>query len=119
MMPTLVLSQPSFSDLCPVMAAVEALASAGGIEERGAISTRREVVDFILDLTGYITDQPLHRMLLEPSFGDGDFLFPAIDRLLVAWQTSGEIGRPLETLGDCIRAVELHRGTFNRIQAAV
>jgi len=112
--------QLSFSDLCPVEAAVEALASAGGIEERGAISTRREVVDFILDLTGYTTDQPLHhRTLLEPSFGDGDFLFAAIDRLLVAWQVSGEIGQPHETLGNCIRAVELHRETFNRIQTAV
>lgn len=39
-------------DLCSIAAAVEALASAGDIEERGAIFTRREVVDLILDLTG-------------------------------------------------------------------
>src|SRR5690242_9042034 len=108
MRPTPHSNQLLFSNFCPITAAVEALASAGGIEERGAISTRREVVDFILDLTDYTTDQPLHhRTLLEPSFGDGHFLFPAIDRLLVAWQSSGEIEQPLETLGDCIRAIEL------------
>ena len=54
------LLQSSFPDLCPVTAAVEELANAGGVEERGAIYTRREVVDFILDLTGYRSDRPLH-----------------------------------------------------------
>ncbi len=110
--------QSSFPDLCPVTAAVEALANAGGVEERGAVYTRREVVDFILDLSGYTSDRPLHRMkLLEPSFGDGDFLFPAIDRLLRSWKAVGKRSPALEALGDCIRAVELHRDTFNRTQA--
>lgn len=116
----LLLRQPSFPDLCPVTAAVEALAHVGGIEERGAIFTRREVVEFILDLTGYTRDRPLYKLkLLEPSFGDGDFLLPAIDRLLAAWKAVGETARPLETLGNCLRGVELHRDTFNRTQAAV
>jgi hypothetical protein len=57
--------------------------------------------------------------LLEPSFGDGDFLFPAIDRLLRAWKVSDKTSQPLEALGDCIRAVELHRDTFNRTHAAL
>ncbi|MBO9831169.1 Eco57I restriction-modification methylase domain-containing protein [Xanthomonas phaseoli pv. dieffenbachiae] len=106
--------------MCPVSAAVEELASAGGVEERGAIFTRREVVDFILDLVGYTADQPLHkRRLLEPSFGDGDFLFPAIERLLAAWKATDQTSRPLEALRDCIRAVELHRDTFTRTSAAV
>ncbi|MDP1649314.1 MAG: Eco57I restriction-modification methylase domain-containing protein [Rubrivivax sp.] len=114
------LRQSSFPDLCPVTAAVEALANAGGVEERGAIYTRREVVDFILDLTGYRSDRPLHELtLLEPSFGDGDFLFPAIDRLLHAWKASDKTSQPLEALGDCLRAVELHRDTFNRTHAAL
>jgi len=87
---------------------------------RGAIFTRREVVDFILDLTGYTSDRPLQEIkLLEPSFGDGDFLFPAVDRLLQAWTVSGLSTRPLETLGNCIRAVELHRDTFNRTHAGL
>ena len=112
------LRQSSFPDLCPITAAVEKLASSGGVEARGAIYTRREVVDFILDLTGYTNDRPLHQLkLLEPSFGNGDFLFPAIDRLLRAWKTVDKAVPALEALGDCIRAVELHRDTFNDTQA--
>lgn len=116
----LLLRQSSFADLCPVTAAIEELAAAGSAEMRGAIFTRREVVDFILDLTGYTSDRPLQEIkLLEPSFGDGDFLFPAVDRLLQAWTVSGLSTRPLETLGNCIRAVELHRDTFNRTHAGL
>lgn len=116
----LLLRQPSFPDLCPVTAAVKELAHSGGIEERGAIFTRREVVEFILDLVGYTTDQPLNKLtLLEPSFGDGDFLLPVIDRLLSAWKAHSKTTRPLETLGGCIRAVELHHDTFSRTHAAV
>lgn len=116
----LLLRQPSFPDLCQVTAAVEELAHAGGIEERGAIFTRREVVEFILDLSGYTADRPLHKMsLLEPSFGDGDFLFPAIERLLISWKAAGKTAKPLEALGDCIRAVELHRNSFKRTHAAL
>lgn len=116
----LLIRQSSFLDLCPVTAAVEELANLDGIEERGAIFTRREVVDFILDLAGYTCDRPLHKLsLLEPSFGDGDFLFPAIERLLSAWQAMGNTTRPLEDLGASIRAVELHRPTFNRIRTLV
>ena len=117
---SLALKQPSFADLCPITAAVEEMAAAGGVEERGAIFTRREVVDFILDLCGYTADKPLHRQrLLEPSFGDGDFLLPAIERLLAAWKASGDEGDPLKALGDSLRAVEVHRDTFTRTAEAV
>ena len=44
---------------CPIAAATDALATQGGIETRGAIFTRAEVVDFILDLAGYTVDEPL------------------------------------------------------------
>ena len=58
-----------------VTAAIEKLSASTGTESRGAVFTRPEVVDFILDLAGYTEDQPLHEMrLLEPSFGGGDFL---------------------------------------------
>ena len=58
--------QPAFPGFCPVTEAVERLATEGGIEERGAIYTKREVVDFILDLTGYTAAAPLasYRLLL-------------------------------------------------------
>lgn len=105
---------------CPVMAATETLATKGGHEVRGAIFTRSEVVDFILDLTGYTADQPLHeKRLLEPSFGGGDFLLPIIERLLSAWRAARPDGSALTELAGVIRAVELHHDTFRSTQAAV
>lgn len=103
-----------------VTAALEKLSSGVGAESRGAIFTRAEVVDFVLDLAGYTEDQPLHeKRLLEPSFGAGDFLLPAIGRLLTAWRSSQQAKTVVEALGDAIRAVELHRQTFSATRAAV
>lgn len=103
-----------------VLAAIESLASGNKAEARGAIFTRVEIVDFILDLVGYTENQPLHtKRLLEPSFGGGDFLMPIIERLLAAWRTSGSKGDVVDGLGDAIRAVELHRETFTATRTAV
>ncbi len=105
---------------CPIATATEALASGGGIEALGAIFTRIEVVNFILDLAGYTCDQPLHKQrLLEPSFGAGDFLLPAIERLLTAWRADEERESGIEGLANAICAVELHRDTFSRTYSAV
>lgn len=105
---------------CPITAATEALATMGGIEARGAIFTKPEVVDFMLDLAGYTEDQPLHtKRLLEPSFGGGDFLLSAISRLLKAWRLAKTEGDPISELGEAIRAIELHRETFNATKATV
>lgn len=110
--------QSAFPGLCPVTDAVEKLAMEGGIEERGAIYTKREVVDFILDLAGYTEDAALADFrLLEPSFGDGDFLIPAIDRLLVAAKRGGAL--TFESLAPTVRAVELHLDTYNGTRALV
>lgn len=99
-----------FPEICPITEAVDAMANAGA-EARGAIFTKREVVDFILDLVGYTDDTPLYtRRLLEPSFGGGDFLLPAIDRLLTAWRAAHA---PVSALLDSIRAVELHRSSYD------
>lgn len=107
-----------FPELCPISAAVDALAEAS-IEARGAIFTRREVVDFILDLAGYVPAVPLYRRrLLEPSFGGGDFLLPAVGRLLAAWKSSGE-GDIVAGLRDSVRAVELHRPSFQATRHAL
>ncbi len=116
------LRQSSLPEHCPVTAAVNEVANSG-IEGRGAIFTRREVVDFLLDLAGYTSNRPLHKLrLLEPSFGGGDFLLAAIDRLLAAWTEAGRPD-PVATLSNCIRAVELHRvsftGTFSEVVAAL
>jgi hypothetical protein len=101
--------------------AVEELGESGGLEARGAVFTRLEVVDFILDLAGYTEDQPLHKKrLLEPSFGGGDFLFAVVRRLFTAWRAANRAAEAaLDDLGDAIRAVELHHATFNSTSAAV
>lgn len=105
--------QLAFPEIDPVQEAVERL-SASGTEERGAIFTRSEVVDFILDLVGYSPNEPLYdRKLLEPSFGEGDFLVRIVERLLdsdgrrhASQRTAADI------LGACIRAVELNHEAF-------
>jgi Eco57I restriction-modification methylase/TaqI-like C-terminal specificity domain len=103
-----------------VAAAIEQLSSAAGTESRGAIFTRAEVVDFILDLAGYTEDMPLYKSrLLEPSFGGGDFLLPIVARLLTAWRTARDAGSALDDLGNAIRAFELHRETFSSTRTAV
>ena len=108
--------QASLPGFCSVEEALKRLSQAG-IEERGAIFTRREVVEFILDLVDYMPDQPLHKLvLLEPSFGEGDFLLVAVERLLEAWHNLAETV-PAKALRNCIRAVELHQASFEATRA--
>ncbi len=106
--------QLNLAGLSQLDAAVHALANAEA-EERGAIFTRREVVDFILDLVGYTPDQPLHRQsLLEPSFGEGDFLLAVVERLFESYRASGTKTNAVLALRDAVRGVELHHATFDR-----
>jgi TaqI-like C-terminal specificity domain/Eco57I restriction-modification methylase len=103
-----------------ITTAIEKLSTSIGTESRGAIFTRPEVVDFILDLAGYTTDQALHQQrILEPSFGRGDFLLPIVSRLLTAWKTTKKTGQSIEELSNAIRAVELHSETFHTTREAV
>lgn len=103
--------QESLPGMCPLEMATARMAESS-IEKRGAIFTRREVVDFILNLAGYTVDRPLHEQrLLEPSFGNGDFLLAAVERLLTSWRDSGVSASALK---DAVRAVELHHATFQK-----
>ncbi len=100
-----------------ISAATENLSKSTGAESLGAIFTRPEVVDFILDLAGYTEDKALHKKrLLEPSFGAGDFLVPIVKRLLSAWR---EVEGTLDDLTNAIYAVELHRETYEKTHAIV
>jgi len=100
--------------------AVDKLASQDGIEARGAFFTRPAVVNFILDLVGYRTDQHLYkRALLEPSFGGGDFLLPAIDRLVASWHFHRQGPPSFAGLKDSLRSVELHQETYLSTHALV
>lgn len=113
---TLSVEQPGLPGMCPIADAVEKLAHDSDHSERGAIFTRREVVDFMLDLAGYTANRPIHRMrLLEPSFGGGEFLLAAVERLIAAFEAAGGTG----DLADCIRAVELHGYTYIETRAKV
>lgn len=104
--------QHSFPTFCPIAEAVSIL-SESDAKKRGAIYTRREVVEFILDLVGYTSDRPLYKSrFLEPSFGKGDFLLPAIERLLASYEKTDENEDILAVLLNSICAVELHKGTF-------
>lgn len=112
----LLIDQPSLEGFCPVSDAVDKLARDSATDQRGAIYTKPEVVEFMLDLAGYVPSQPLHRMrLLEPCFGSGEFLLAAIRRLMTAAQASDS---PADLI-DCIRAVELHGSTFNATKTKV
>ena len=94
--------------------------AASATKSRGAVFTRQEVVDCILDLAGYTEDRPLYNLkLLEPSFGAGAFLLPVVDRLMKAWRNQQKSEAALEDLGNAIRAVELHQKTFNSTHAAL
>lgn len=112
-MSTSVAMQQFLPGHCPVENAIEKLASASDDGQRGAVFTRGEVVEFILDLTGFLRTAPLvDCRLLEPSFGNGAFLLPAVKRLLAAAADAGKLH--CEALEPAVRAVELHRATFER-----
>jgi len=80
-----------------------------GVKERGAVFTRKETVDFILDLAGYTVDKPLHLIcLLEPSFGNGDFLLAVVERLLLSYSKNyPDYTSIVNDLAGAITAVEL------------
>jgi hypothetical protein len=97
-----------------VQNAINTLASSGGIEARGAIYTKPEVVDFILDLASVNELEDLTKLrFLEPSFGGGDFLLPLLKRVLASWRTHhGKLPAPSE-IKDSLVAFELHTETFS------
>ena len=75
---------------------------------RGAVYTRQETVDFILNLAGYLPDRPLHHYtLLEPSFGTGDFLVRAVDRLVTSYLRSGNLETAVHDLQGAIVGIEI------------
>ncbi|HUD02493.1 MAG TPA: Eco57I restriction-modification methylase domain-containing protein [Candidatus Paceibacterota bacterium] len=112
------LAQPFIPGLSPIQSAVDELAAAN-IDDRGAIFTRREVVDFILDLVGYTPDKSLQDFrLLEPSFGHGDFLIPAIERLMMSIKRQ-KLLPTADLLKESIRGVELHVASFGKTVSEV
>ncbi|WP_234824115.1 Eco57I restriction-modification methylase domain-containing protein [Bremerella cremea] len=100
-----------------VEASIKNLATSG-IEERGAVFTKPAIVEFILDLAGYQAEHRLfEKRFLEPSFGHGSFLLPALRRLLSSWQQLGTSDP--DSLKMSIWAIELHPDSYEKTRAAV
>lgn len=101
-----------------IVEAVRDLAESGG-GDRGAVFTRPEIVEAILDLSGYTSDRSLLTCrLLEPSFGHGDFLLPAIERLLQSIRLNGDDpAAHVSDLANAVRAVEIGRASFAHTKA--
>lgn len=79
------------------------------IGERGAIFTKRWVVELMLDLAGYLDDAALvHKQAIEPACGEGAFLIPMVDRLI---HSCHKIGHPIADCQHALSAFELHRET--------
>lgn len=87
--------------------------SASEASDFGAIFTRPEVVDFMLDLVGYTPEFPLYdKRLLEPSFGGGAFLLSVIRRLFDSWRRNNSKEPTLSDLKSAVFAVELNDLTY-------
>lgn len=114
-------------DLCTepvtseVTRAVERISTSGSAENRGAVFTRPEIVEFILDLIGYTEDQLLFEScILEPSFGRGDFLLTIVTRLIASCRQHFENAVvSVEQLSGAIFAVELHSESFRKTKEKV
>jgi len=89
-------------------------AGTASAEERGAIFTQPEVVDRILDIADYTVQRDLARMrLLEPAFGQGDFLIAAISRLMNSFIAhGGNLHTCAGTLAQSICGIEVNKDDF-------
>jgi adenine-specific DNA-methyltransferase len=80
--------------------------SAGVLETRGVVYTRRWVVDLLLDLAGYTPQRDLVGLVaVEPAAGDGAFLVPMVERLI---ESCRRHGRQLAACSSSIVAYELN-----------
>jgi hypothetical protein len=79
----------------------------------GAVYTKPEIVDLILDLAGYRAEicRLAARPLLEPSCGDGAFLGAIVRRLIASERIHrGHLDWHCQDLYDSVRAIDLNSG---------
>lgn len=80
----------------------------------GEVYTNPDVVDFMLDLTGYTTDKSLANLrLLDPSFGEAIYLEHAIKRLVTSYlRVTTHTSSITNDLKSCIRGIELNQKVY-------
>jgi adenine-specific DNA-methyltransferase len=87
------------------------------VEIKGVIYTKRWVVELLLDLSGYRSENNLVDVLaVEPSAGDGAFLDLMVERLIASCQ---KLGRPLSDCQGSLIAYELDSESADRARALV
>jgi hypothetical protein len=111
----------TFAPSAAVQQAIDALATSGDAEARGAVSTKPEIVTGILDLCGYLEEDDLTtKRLLDPAVGHGAFFLTAVSRLLASVRRHhGPLSASATHLAHCLRGVELHHQTYEATRAAL
>lgn len=86
-------------------------------EPKGAVYTKRWVVELLLDLAGYTSDANLaEAVAVEPAAGNGAFLGPMISRLVAC---CSRLGHALEHCENSLRAYEVDFASAERARAVV
>jgi hypothetical protein len=89
----------------PLFAPPRLLQPLAPFEVKGVVYTKRWVVELVLDLSGYRSENNLLDVLaVEPSAGDGAFLGVMVERLIASCE---RLGRPLSDCKDSLIAYEL------------
>jgi adenine-specific DNA-methyltransferase len=86
-------------------------------EPKGAVYTKRWVVDLLLDLAGYTSGMNLVDVVaVEPAAGEGSFLGPMAERLVDSCQ---RLGRPISDCSNALIAYELNETSAERARMLV
>jgi methylase of polypeptide subunit release factors len=91
-------------------------------EPVGAVFTRPEIVDLILDLAGYVPSAGSlsTRTILEPSCGDGAFLDAILTRLIDSERHHfGSIDWEVPSLNSAIRAVDISAASLEKARILI
>jgi adenine-specific DNA-methyltransferase len=85
------------------------------LEPKGVVYTKGWVVELLLDLAGYRSNENLvDAVAVEPAAGDGAFLGPMIERLIASCR---KLARPLSNCRDSLVAYELDVASADRARA--
>ena len=107
------LERPEDSGILPLMSMSQAAVSLPKpCEQKGAVYTRRWVVELLLDLSGYVQEANLvDSVAVEPAAGHGSFLEEMVSRLMKSCERQG---RAIEECKGSIIAYELDPASAKR-----